>query len=409
MNLLFLIPYTPTLIRTRPYNLLRGLARRGHHITLATLWENAAEQQALDEFRQQDMKVIAFPLPRERVALNLAQALPSRQPLQARYCWQPALARAVDEFVRSQPVDVVHVEHLRGSAYGLHLRDALKQRGAAIPIVWDSVDCISLLFEQAVQTSRSGFGRWATRFDLPRTRRYEAHLLHAFERVLVTSVRDREALLGLAASQNGRVAPPPERVQVLPNGVDLEYFTAQEDSRQQTQIVFSGKLSYHANVTAALHLAREIMPLVWRVHPQTRLVLAGKDPAPALLELAQAEPRIVVTGTVADLRPYLQQAALAVAPLTYGAGIQNKVLEAMACGTAVAASELAVAALQARPGQDLLVGKNDAALADGIIKLLSDEAQRRRIGKRGRAYVQSWHDWERIVSQLEGIYQEVKL
>jgi glycosyltransferase involved in cell wall biosynthesis len=147
------------------------------------------------------------------------------------------------------------------------------------------------------------------------------------------------------------------------------------------------------------------MPLVWKQQPEVRVWIAGKDPTPAVQKLGEAA-RVTVTGTVPDLRPYLQRAAVAVVPILYGVGIQNKVLEAMACGTAVVASPQAVSAIQAAPGEDLLVAEAPAAFAAAVLRLLTDDDLRRAVAGRGRAYVETHHHWDRIVERLEGVYRE---
>ena len=396
MNLLFLVPYTPTLVRTRPYNLLRALRRHGHTLTLATLWENAGERAALQAFEADGLRVIAARLGKAQIALNLARALATPLPLQARYCWQPGLWGLVGQALTNERFDVLHVEHLRGSAYALAARRAFPRQA----VVWDSVDCISLLFELASRNSQGGFGRWATRLDLPRTRRFEGRLARLFERVLVTAENDRAALQKLAGEP-----VRPEHITVLPNGVDLDYFTPGAWPRRADEVIFSGKLSYHANVNAAAHLIREVMPRVWSLRPQVRLRLVGKDPDPLLRSLAEGEPRIEVTGAVPDLGEHLRRAAVAVAPLTYGVGIQNKVLEAMACATPVIAYPQAVSALQVDGGAACVV-QEPGAMADAILRLLADPALAEQIGRAGRRYVEQHHDWAQIAGRLEEIYAQ---
>jgi glycosyltransferase involved in cell wall biosynthesis len=98
---------------------------------------------------------------------------------------------------------------------------------------------------------------------------------------------------------------------------------------------------------------------------------------------------------------------VAVAPLTYGAGIQNKVLEAMACATPVVAYPQAVSALAAQPGQDVLVGREPAEFARAVLGLLDSAEQQGRIGEAGRRFVEGHHRWNKIASQLVGIYDEL--
>ena len=408
MHILFIVPYSPTPIRVRPYNLIKHLAQRENLITLATVWEDEAELAALKEFERLGVRVISQPLQKPRVLANTGRTFFSSTPLQARYSWQPVLAEQLSELLTSNPNrwDLIHVEHLRGAQYGLHLKAQLAKHGIVIPIVWDSVDCISLLFEGASRSSRSGFGRLITRFELPRTRRFEGFLVHQFEHVLTTSPQDKHALEELGDQYSRALNPAASNVTVLPNGVDLEYFSPIPNQRESDIIIFTGKLSYHANQTAATYLTNDIMPHIWEERPQTKLQLVGKDPPAAIRRLAERDNRIEVTGYVPDMRDYLRVASLAIAPLVYGAGIQNKVLEAMACGIPVAASPQAVSALGAVPGRDILVANEPQEIAAAALQLLDNPPLNSQIGANGRAYVERHHDWNSIAAQLENIYRE---
>lgn len=404
LDVLYLVPYTPTPIRTRPFHLLRGLVERGHRLTLATVWENEAERAALFEWQRRGLEVMAAPLTKAQTAWNSLTALPSRLPLQASFCWQPALAASLHAHLATRPPQIIHVEHLRGARYGLAMQQALRSTGAngqSPPIVWDAVDSISHLFQQASRLSRSPKGRWMTWLELGRTRRFESWLTRQFCRVLVASPLDQQAFERLAAPTS------PNSITVLPNGVDLDYFRPPDAPREPATLVLSGKLSYHANVTAALHLLQDIMPLVWRERPDVQVCLAGKDPPRRLCQLAVNDPaHITVTGEVPDIRPYLQRATLAVAPIVYAAGIQNKVLEALACATPVVASSLAVASLTGQPAQALLVADTPPDMAAAILSLLAAPARQIELGRAGRRFVEQHYDWKRTAAQLESIYAD---
>jgi glycosyltransferase involved in cell wall biosynthesis len=417
MKILFVVPYTPTLIRTRPYNLIRALARRGHSLTLATLWETDEERQSLTEWTDNRIRVISAPLTKSRLVANLMRGLVSHQPLQSLYCWQPVLARSLASEIPdgAKQYDVVHVEHLRGARYALQLKAEHSRThrsnaclSARTPIVWDSVDCISFLFEQASQTSRSPFGRFVARLELPRTRWHEAQLSGCFDRVLVTSEKDRQALADLCREFAASLIGYPSNgniITVLPNGVDLEYFAPKNTSRRTRTLILTGKMGYHANITAALYLVNEVMPRVWERIPDVRVQIVGYKPSREVMNLARQCPqRVQVTGGVADLRPYLAQATVSVAPILYGAGIQNKVLEAMAMATPVVATSIAVSALSVRDEDEVLIADDSEAFAHQIVRLLHTPSLCERIGQNGRRYVELNHDWNRIAEQLEEIY-----
>lgn len=403
MNILFIIPYAPNLIRVRPYNVIRSLAARGNSITLLTITSNPLDRESVEKLRAGGITVHAFDLPVWKSLINVARAVFTRDPLQSYYCWHSGLAREAVRIANGSetgPFDAVHVEHLRGARFAQYL----KRSNSALPVIWDSVDSITYLFRQASQHSMKRISRWITRFDLPRTARYEGQMASFFDATLVTSPVDRQALIDLLPKGQANETTS-KKIRVVPNGVDLDFFRPDPAVRRDpTTLVVSGKMSYHANVSMTLYLVNQILPLVWAEKPETRLVIVGKDPPAEITRMAE-DPRITVSGYVPDIRPYLHQAAVAVAPLTYGAGIQNKVLEAMACGAPVVTTPLAARNLSAAPGKELLVAEKPAEFAQAIITMLENPAQRDEIGAAGRRYVEACHNWDAIASQLEEIYR----
>jgi polysaccharide biosynthesis protein PslH len=404
MRILFIVPYVPNLVRVRPYNLIKTLSKRGHKIILATLWTSPDEQKDIEAIRPFCEEVVALFLSHKRAYINTLAAFPTHEPLQASYCWHPGLAvlliKLITDHSAYAPVDLVHIEHLRGVRYGLYLQESMHQEAIKCPpIIWDSVDNISYLFKQASSHSRKLLSRFITHFELARTERYESWLLNRFQRILVTSPKDRQAFIDL----NPVNRPVPEIV-VIPNGVDLDYFSPDTSViREPDSLVISGKMSYHANVTMVMDFVNFTLPRILEKRPLVKLWLVGKDPTPELQALVK-NPAIEVTGTVADIRPYLRKAALAVAPLTYGTGIQNKVLEAMACATPVVTTPQAISALGVTPGVDVQVGRNPQELSQQILELLGNPHQRETLGWNGRSYVECNHRWDNIVSHLEEVY-----
>ena len=409
MRILFVVPYAPNPVRTRPYNLVRRLAR-SHEVTLLTLTGNSAERDDLSMLEGVGITVISESLTRGRSLASCVAALPTRDPLQAAYCRNSALLRRLDDLLREGPgFDVVHVEHLRGARYALAAKQATAGQPSAPPVVWDSVDCISHLFRQAATQSTGRFSRWVTRLELPRTERFEGWLAWQFDAVLTTSAADRRALLDLATRQRptGIASDGLPDVRVLPNGVDLDVFRPDPvAAREPAMVVLSGKMSYHANVTMAVYLVREVMPQVWARRPDARVCIVGKDPPQVVRALSGS--RVDIKGAVPDMAPYLQRATVAAAPMAYGAGIQNKVLEAMACATPVVTTPQAAAALAAVPGRDLLVGSDARDLAAQIVALLENPTHAAAVGAAGRAYVEQNHCWDDIVAMLVGLYRALQ-
>jgi sugar transferase (PEP-CTERM/EpsH1 system associated) len=402
MNILYNTAYVPSRIRTRPYNLIRALVRLGHRVTLlAAASTSPEEQEQADELRDWGVRVEVFPVPLVRSLGNCLWALPTREPLQAVYAYHPAMAQRLSELLNEGDFDVVHIEHLRAA------RLVRAVRGT--PKVYDSVDSISLLFEQTARGGAQLRSRLMATVDLARTRRYEAWLLTQYDQVVVTSQRDKDALEKLAH----RFLPPqaqPAPITVVTNGVDLEYFRPREiqNPKSETQnptVVFTGKMSYHANTSAALYFAREVLPRIWAQNPGVRFQIVGKDPPEAVRQLA-TDGRIQVTGTVDDLRPYLAEATVAVCPALYAVGVQNKVLEAMAMSTPVVSTPAGCAALALEEERQVLTAEGADELAAAVLQVLSDPALARRLAAAGRQYVEDHHSWETVARRLVEISEQ---
>jgi glycosyltransferase involved in cell wall biosynthesis len=404
MNILYIVPYVPSQIYVRPYNLIRQLSAHGNQVTVLTISSKQEDKRSVQHLSQYCHKVIDFPLPTWRSYVNCLLALASSDPLQSAYCWQPDLIPFTLDLINKTTTDIIHIEHLRGARFGFAIKESTRDSGKAtrsIPIIWDGVDCITHLFKQTSKYGARRGSRLITKFEAGRTARYEARSLNNFDHVLVTSQTDKNAMLSLLTSKDH-----PPKISVLPNGVDLDYFKPDKNiSRENETLVISGKMSYHANITMVMYLINEIMPIVWSLKPTVQVWIVGKNPPDSIISLG-THPAITVTGTVDDMRPYLQRATISLAPLRYGAGIQNKVLESMACATPVITTSQGVNALAVKIGEDIIVADDPITFAEAIINLLENPLLRDRIGKAGRDYVEINHNWSNAAGRLEDIYNE---
>ena len=397
MNILYVTPYVPSRIRTRPYHLIRSLLDLGHSLTLVTAAKTSPRHQTeLEHLAAWGIQVESFPVSRTRSLANCVRAIPTLQPFQAVYEYHPEMEASLDRLLSTRHYDIVHIEHLRAS----RLVRAIKRA----PAIYDSVDSISLLFEQTMRTTHQLKSRFRAWLDLARTQHYEARLLVRYAQIAVTSQRDKTALEDLARrhlSPDAKLAP----VTVITNGVDLDYFHPQDVRRNGRTIVFTGKMSYHANVAAALHFAQHVLPHVWARYPEARFQIVGQDP-PSTLQQLGADSRIDVTGYVEDLRPYLAGATVAVCPMLYAVGVQNKVLEAMAMGTPVVSSLAASAGISAQSGQEMLIAETDEQMAQAILDVIERPLLAAQLSESGQRYVETHHSWTASAEKFVRLYDQ---
>ena len=268
-----------------------------------------------------------------------------------------------------------------------------------VPVAADLCDATSSRLAGAIEFARP-VRRPALWFDLQAMRRIEARIVRRAAHVMFASERDRLLIMGTATT--------PE-ASIVPNGVDLDFWRRKAPTLGRDRIVFTGAMHYPPNIDAALVLANQVMPLVRRRIPEASLDIVGRDPAPALLAIA-GRPGVRVTGYVPDVRPYLDGASVFAAPLRFGAGIQNKLLEALAMEVPVVASTLAIDGLRVgREAPPAAVADDPSLMADLIIDAL--EAVRRDPGAApdgaGRSYVQASFRWETSGRRLDDILRSV--
>jgi polysaccharide biosynthesis protein PslH len=388
VRLLVVLPYAPGLTRVRSRMLLDSLAQR-HTITLISLTWGSDDRAALAEWRDRGLEVHAVPHPR---ATRLRGLLGDpRRPLQQAASVSPDLARLARRLVgeatrRGRPYDAIHVEHLRGAvALGLPSHPGIRT-------VFDSVDCIAELARLTRRHSPSMLTRMIAAVEEQRTRRLEAVLTVAADAVAVVAERDRAALLEGGA---------PDRIAVIPNGVPI--FDAPPVPAADPVAIFTGKLSYHANQAALRLLLENIWPRVRSRLTSARLIVAGAEP-PGWLSAHAGRDGVTLLANPPAMLPLIARSRVALAPMVYSVGIQNKILEAMACGVPVVATSSAAAGLLPAARNRFLLADNVAAFAERTTQLLADAPLAARIGLDGQEYAREYHSWQRSAALFEGLY-----
>lgn len=390
MRVLFLtsrFPYPPLRgDQVRAYHQIRILARR-HEITLVTVARRLPTSEARRRLESLCHRVVVQPLTAWQAARGLARLLGGdARPIQTLLYLQAGAAR-VAELLAGQRFDVIHAQLVRTADW--------VPAAERVPLVVDLVDTLSASYlGQAAVAPR--WWRPALALEAERLRRYEAGVLGSPAGCVVVSEAERRAL-----------GPLGHRAIVNPNGVQLEVFPFRPGQGLGRRIVFVGNLGYGPNADAIRWFVRAVFPRVRSRTPDAELHIVGPRASRAIRRLG-AMPGVIVRGVVPDVHAALIGARVAVAPLRSGAGIQNKVLEAMAAGTPVVATGRAVRGIAVRAGEHCLVADTALEMAEAVHTVLTRPDRGLRLATAGRALVSEQYAWERSVAALEGVYAAMR-
>lgn len=397
-NLLLLVhrlPYPPNKgDKVRSYHLLKHLAKK-HRVFLGTFVDDPADEAYVDIVRSycQDLHVGRI-TPRIAKIRSLS-ALLSNQALGLQYYRNAALQSWVDQTLATQKIDATIIF---SSVMAQYVEDTADNASPLMLVDFVDVD-------SAKWTQYADNHRW----PLSWLYRREGRQLLAYERAVAARATHSffvtENEVALFQSQAPECA---DKVDALSNGVDGDYFSpdparaspfqgvgAQSD---EIPLVFTGAMDYWPNIDAVSWFANAIFPGLLKARPTLRFYIVGRSPSAAVLALASES--VVVTGTVPDVRPYLQHAAVVVAPLRVARGIQNKILEAMAMGRPVVASQSCAEAIDGRIGEDLVPAADSAQFVSEIEALLKSPARALAVGQAGRKRVLANYSWD---AHLAGI------
>lgn len=378
------LPYPPDRgDRLRAFHFIEHLSQE-HELSLASFIASEAERSHLPPIQAYCQEVHVLPMSSRRSAVSAALNIWRQEPLQALYYRLGAMRRLIDDLVANRSFDAAYVHLFRMAPYAAHYPQLYR--------IVDLTDVISNEIDLSLPY-RNTVSRLVYRLEKGRIARYERRIAQRFDETWLISEADRVALARSCPNAN---------IRVVPNGVDLDGFHPTGEPCLADSLIFVGHLRVLHNIDAATFLAQEVLPLVRNQIPTCTLNLVGADPAPQIKRLGESQA-ITVTGFVEDLNEHLNRAALFVAPLRFAAGIQNKVLEAMAAARPVITTSLVNDGLGAEAGRHLIVADGAQVTAHEIVRLLSNPQLAERIGCAGRRFVEERYSWHYVLERMRHI------
>lgn len=386
MRILYVLPFIPWPVRVRTYNLLPRLARSHEIHVVCVSTATPSEQQT--KFLESCCRTVSYvPHGHMQAVLQCTAALTTRTPMRMAYCKSRLACSAVRKLMHQIKPDVIYVERWRPLQY-------LPERND-IPVVCDATDSMTL-YNGRLRREGAWWERVVGSVEHRRFLEYEGMLARRADVSVFCSSLDLECVVKQA---------PEIRCEVVPNGVDCsKYFFKDESEEESGTLVFAGNFKYRPNYHAMNYFLEEIYPQIQRVAPETKLVAVGNG-AENVLARQRKKTALRAVGYVPDLRPYLATASVAIAPLTVGAGVTNKLAEAFAVGTALVATPLACGDLPVNNGEHLLIGRDSKEFAAGVVRLLQDKKLRRQMAVCSRRFVEKY-DWEIVAKAMERVLEE---
>lgn len=398
-KLLYLVhrlPYPPNKgDKVRSYHLLKHLAQQ-HQIYLGSFVDDPADEACLETVKRFCADMYIGRLSPRLAKLRSLTGLLTGEALSLPYYRDAGLRAWIKTIRATQAIDGAVI-------FSSVMADYIGDMDH-LPTWVDFVDMDSAKWAEYATTHRRPMSWIYQR---------ESQKLLQYERQVAQQARHSFFVTGAETSLFENAAPEAiGRVSAMSNGVDADFFSpahklASPYAQDEIPLVFTGAMDYWPNVDAAVWFAQNVLPAVRQQRPGVRFYVVGRSPDAAVLALA-ADPAagVVVTGTVADVRPYIAHAAVVVAPLRIARGIQNKVLEAMAMAKAVVASATCAEPIAAEVGTEILCATTAEGYLGQINALLTSADVAERIGAAARSKVLARYSWQAHLSQIDHFIEE---
>ncbi len=374
----------------RTYNLLKEIARR-HEVLLCTFVQSRQELDGLPQMRAICADVYAEPLylehPRRELLKDVAADVCSVRPILATKYRRRSMMRRMGTWLRERSVDLVHLDML-------HLGEFVPV-AAGLPTVLVEHNLESAILARRLQTERNPFVRAYLRYQHVKLRHYEARLCSKVDEVVTVSDLDATRLRALC---------PAGSFTTVPNGVDAQYFETRGRSKRPGALVYVGGLGWFPNLDAIRYFTAQILPRIAASVPEVSLTVVGALPNPRIVAEFARFPNVTLTGSVDDVRPFIDEAAAYVVPLRIGGGTRLKILDALAMSKALISTPVGCEGLELEPRRHLLVAESPTDFAAQVVQVLRDPGLARRLGEEGGRCVRARYAWESIAQVLEQVY-----
>ncbi|HCR81139.1 MAG: Glycosyl transferase group 1 [Candidatus Pacebacteria bacterium GW2011_GWB1_47_8] len=394
MKVLMLTPYLPYPLlsggQIRTYNLLKKLAKK-HDITLFALIKNENEKQYIAELEKYCRKVRVFKRSEKPFTLqNVLKAVFSSYPFLVTRNHVPETINAIKQELAAGQYDLIHSETF-------YMMPHLPKNNVPTILVEQTIEYLGY---ESYAKKVWPILRPLLAIDIAKIKRWERYYWELCDQLIVMSPEDKDFI--------GQQIKDHRKIKVVANGVDAAWFDEVPRELPKNPTVLSvGTFKWLPNIEAVDFLVQKIWPQVRKTVNNAQLLIVGNAPTAKVENYGKQDTSIHVLGRITDIRTAFKQSHVLVAPVFSGTGTRYKILEAMASGTPVVASKIAVEGLGVTHGTNVLTSNSAEEMADSIIKLLQNKKLWKKLSEQGRQFVHKNFDWQEISQKLDMIYKAI--
>ena len=377
--------------RLRTFNLLKHLASR-HEITFVCRYHDGVDEFDPQQLEAAGIRTVVVPHPVLKKAglrfyFTLLANVLSRYPYVATSHHSAQLIDVIKSLVEKDGFDLIHCEW---TPYAINVKPFLP---APSVVVAHNVE--SMIWRRNFEIEKNPLKKAYIYLQYKKMEQFEREAFSLFTRVVAVSDQDK-ALIDQWA--------PEDQSTVVPNGVDIDYFRSSGLSQKPHSVVFTGSLDWRPNVDCMLYFLDEIWPLVLQTFPNASFTIVGRRPTRQLQDRMKNEHSVKLTGTVDDVRPYIEKASVYIVPLRIGGGSRLKILEALSMRKAVVSTSIGAEGLTVIPDRELLIADEPEDFAKAIAGLFQDPALCDRLGSSGHKLVEKHYQWKALANKLEEVW-----
>jgi len=393
MKLLLVFPYFPFPPTDGGhigfFNPIKYLSRTHEVVVFALAGKD--EETDVGELKRYCADVRVFRRPSAMDPYRLMRGAMSFPPGAAAKYWHPAAGGSIRKLVAEQKPDIVEFHHLNTAIY--------RKFAGNVPTVLREHNVEYKVWERYADNASGWIEKGYVKWTAPRVRKYEAEAASQFDRCVVVSPADADHL---------RAVSPGSRIEVVPFGVDTEYFCPTPHVPvEPLSITLTSSFAWQPRHTSVLILLTEIFPRVRAQVPNANLYIVGKGMPEHLERIGRQVPGVTIVGPVPDVRPYIARSALLINYLDCGGGIALKVLEAMAMRKPILCNSLACEGIPTTHGKDIFIADGPEAFASAAAYLLRNEAVGTRIAEAAYQMVLRKYSWNHLTSEISNCYAQI--